>query len=189
MSRPKSDGKRIAILDAALRVFAERGNLSAPTSAISEAAGVAEGTLFTYFKSKDDLINQLYLHLRAGFDRALRDYPYQSDAQTRLRHVWDRLIDRHLDIPLLHTLLVQLRSSGRLFKENEVPTVAITESLSATRELVQGGKFENAPVELMVLMVRGQCEATVGYIQAHPEKEAISRELGFQMILNGLQGR
>jgi AcrR family transcriptional regulator len=189
MSRPKSDDKRTAILDAALRVFAERGNLSAPTSAISEAAGVAEGTLFTYFKGKDDLINQLYLHLRAGFDRALIDYPYQADPQTRLRHVWDRLIDRHLAHPELLTLLVQLRSSGRLVKENEVPTVAITESLSATRELVRGGKFENAPVELMVLMVRGQCEATVGYIQVHPEKEAISRELGFQMILNGLQGR
>jgi AcrR family transcriptional regulator len=189
VSRPKSDDKRIAILDAALRVFAERGNLSAPTSAISEAAGVAEGTLFTYFKSKDDLVNQLYLHLRAGFDRVLIDYPYQADAQTRLRHVWDRLIDRHLARPELLTLLVQLRSSGRLFKENEVPTVAITESLSATKELVQGGKFANAPVELMVLMVRGQCEATVGYIQAHPEEEALSRELGFQMILNGLQGR
>lgn len=189
MSRPKSDDKRLAILDAALRVFAERGNLSAPTSAISEAAGVAEGTLFTYFKNKDDLVNQLYMHLRARFDQVLIGYPYRADAQTRLRHVWDRLIDRHLAHPELLTLLVQLRSSGRLIKENEVPTVAITESLSATRELVRGGKFENAPLELMVLMVRGQCEAVVGYIQAHPEQEAISRELGFQMILNGLEGR
>ncbi len=65
MSRPKSDDKRIAILEAALRVFAERGNLSAPTSAISKAAGVAEGTLFTYFKSKDDLINELYRDIYA----------------------------------------------------------------------------------------------------------------------------
>jgi AcrR family transcriptional regulator len=189
MSRPKSNDKRTAILDAALRVFAERGNLSAPTSAISAAAGVAEGTLFTYFRSKDDLVNQLYLYVRAGFDRALIDYPYGADPQTRLRYVWDRLIDRHLAHPELLTVLVQLRNSGRLFKENEVPTVAIMESLSATRELVQGGKFHEAPVELMVLMVRGQCEAAVGYIQAHPEEEAISRELGFQMILNGLQGR
>ena len=58
-----------------------------------------------------------------------------------------------------------------------------------TREVVQGGKFENAPVELMVLMIRGQSEATVGYIQAHPEEEAISRELGFEVIWNGLKGR
>jgi AcrR family transcriptional regulator len=170
-------------------VFAERGNLSAPTSAISKAAGVAEGTLFTYFKSKDDLINQLYRHLRTRFDNALVDYPHQADARTRLRYVWDRYTDRHLAQPELLTVLVQLRSSGRLFRENEAPTVAIMEMLSVTREVVQGGKFQNAPLELMVLMVRGQCETTVGYIQAHPEEEAISRELGFEVIWNGLQGR
>lgn len=176
-------------MDAALRVFAERGNLSAPTSAISKAAGVAEGTLFTYFKSKDDLVNQLYLHLRARFDKALVDYPYMADARTRLRYVWDRFIDRLLGQPELLTILVQLRNSGSLVKENEVPSIAILEMLSVTREVVHGGKFRDAPVELMVLMVRGQCEAVVGYIQAHPEEEALSRELGFQVIWNGLQGR
>jgi AcrR family transcriptional regulator len=54
MSRPKSDDKREAILAAATSVFAE-GGLSAPTSAISKVAGIAEGTLFTYFLTKDDL--------------------------------------------------------------------------------------------------------------------------------------
>ena len=189
MSRTKSDDKRTGILDAALRVFAERGNLSAPTSAISEAAGVAEGTLFTYFKSKDDLVNELYTHLRARFDQILIGYPYEADARTRLRYVWDRFIDRHLARPELLTILVQLRSSGRLFKENEVPTASMMEMLSVTREVVEGGKFQEAPVELMVLMVRGQCEAVVGYIQAHPSEEALCRELGFQVIWNGLQGR
>ena len=189
MSRPKSEDKRIAILDAALRVFAERGNLSAPTSAISKAAGVAEGTLFTYFKSKDDLINELYRYLRSGFDQVLSDYPYQADARTRLRHIWDRFIDWHLGRPELLTVLVQLRSSGRLFKENEVPTASLMEMLSVTREVVQGSRFQNAPVELMVLMLRGQSEATVSYIQAHPEEEALSRELGFQVIWNGLKSQ
>ncbi len=170
-------------------MFAERGNLGAPTSAISKEAGVAEGTLFTYFKSKDELVNELYLHLRARFDRALADFPYQADAQTRLRYVWDRFIDRLLGQPELLTILVQLRSSGRLVKANEFPSMAQMEMLSVTREVVQGGRFKDAPLGLMVLMVRGQCEATVDYIQAHPEQETLSRELGFQVIWNGLQGR
>jgi AcrR family transcriptional regulator len=189
VSRPKSDDKRTAILEAALRVFSERGNLSAPTSAISKAAGVAEGTLFTYFKSKDDLINELYGYLRSRFDRIMEDYPNQGDPPTRLRHVWDGFMDLHLAQPELLMLLIQLRSSGKLFKENEVPRASLMEMLSVTREVVRGGKFENASVELMVLMIRAQCEATIGYIQAHPEEEAICRELGFQVIWNGLQGR
>lgn len=60
MARPKSEDKRNAILDAATRLFAERGLAAAPTSEISNWAGVAEGTLFTYFRPKDDLINSLY---------------------------------------------------------------------------------------------------------------------------------
>jgi DNA-binding transcriptional regulator YbjK len=57
VARPKSEDKRNAILDAATRLFAKRGLTAAPRSEISKQAGVAEGTLFTYFKTKDDLIN------------------------------------------------------------------------------------------------------------------------------------
>ena len=63
MARPKSEDKRNAILSAATEVFAERG-LSAATSAISTAAGVAEVPLFTYFKTKDELINALYREIK-----------------------------------------------------------------------------------------------------------------------------
>jgi AcrR family transcriptional regulator len=59
VARPKSEDKRNAILDTATLLFAGRGLTAAPTSEISKQAGVAEGTLFTYFKTKDDLINAL----------------------------------------------------------------------------------------------------------------------------------
>jgi AcrR family transcriptional regulator len=63
MERPKSDDKRDAILTAAASIFAE-GGLSAPTSAISKSAGVAEGTLFMYFPTKNDLLNALYRQIK-----------------------------------------------------------------------------------------------------------------------------
>src|SRR5208282_1032371 len=63
MAKPKSEDKRNAILSAAAQVFAERG-LGAPTAAITKAAGIAEGSLFTYFKTKDELINALYRELK-----------------------------------------------------------------------------------------------------------------------------
>ena len=76
MARPKSEDKRNAILDAATRLFAERGLTAAPTSEISKQAGVAEGTLFTYFKTKDDLINALYREIKLELaDAMMSDYP------------------------------------------------------------------------------------------------------------------
>ena len=93
MARPKSEDKRNAILEAATRLFAERGLSAAPTSEISNWAGVAEGTLFTYFRTKDDLINALYRDIKLELaDAMMSDFPRKKNVRTRLQHVWDRYV-------------------------------------------------------------------------------------------------
>jgi AcrR family transcriptional regulator len=57
--------KRKKILDAALKLFVEYGFHGTPTSKIAEEAGVANGTLFNKFKSKDDLIVALYVDIKS----------------------------------------------------------------------------------------------------------------------------
>ena len=64
MARPRSDDKRSAILSAAIRVIAAQG-LGAPTATIAKEAGVSNGSLFTYFETKADLLNRLYVVLKA----------------------------------------------------------------------------------------------------------------------------
>jgi len=56
MARMRSPEKRKALLEAAVLEIDASG-LSAPTSRIASRAGVAEGTLFTYFANKDALLN------------------------------------------------------------------------------------------------------------------------------------
>lgn len=53
--RLKKEAKRAAILDAALREFTEHGFANARLSTVAEKAGVAKGTLYLYFGSKEDL--------------------------------------------------------------------------------------------------------------------------------------
>src|SRR5258707_14465073 len=52
--------KRERILAAAERVFARRGFFAARVSEIAKDAGVADGTIYLYFKSKDDLLISLF---------------------------------------------------------------------------------------------------------------------------------
>ncbi len=93
MARPRSENKRNAILAAAAQVIAEHG-LAAPTARIARVAGVAEGTLFTYFANKDELLNQLYRELKAELgETMLRGYPKAGTIKTRTRHVWDQFVD------------------------------------------------------------------------------------------------
>jgi hypothetical protein len=83
----------------------------------------------------------------------------------------------------------QLRSSGTLLKESETPGLAVLEMLHTTREAVEGDGFKQAPAEFLVLLMRAHAEATIEYILAHPEEEAISREIGFKLIWRGLTGQ
>lgn len=188
MARPRSDGKRKAILAAALRVFAERGVANTPTFAISKAAGVAEGSLFTYFSTKAELINELYTEMRQEFDRQLIDLPTQANAQARLRFIWDKFLDLGISQPERLTVIRQIRASGKLLKENELPGAMVLETLGATRDAVIGSGLHEAPLEFLVLQLRAQAETTIEFILAHPDQEAECRELGFTLIWKGLTG-
>lgn len=189
MARPRSEKKRQAILDAALRVFAEHGITNAPTSAISKEAGVAEGSLFTYFKTKDELMNELYLDLRQELSRHLIDFPHNADARTRLKYIWDRFLDLGAEHPEQLTVLKQLRASGKLYKENETPSFVVVELLKGSREAVSGNELRNSPPEYLVLMFRAQAEIAVEFINAHPEHSAQCRELGFRALWKGFTGK
>jgi AcrR family transcriptional regulator len=149
----------------------------APTSAISREAGVAEGSLFTYFATKDALFNELYLELRMEFSRHLDEFPHDQDARARLHYIWEKYLDLGAAHPEQLKVLAQLRASGKLFREN------------ATGEAAKGTELEKLPPEYLVLMVRAQAEITVEFINAHPESAAICREMGFRMLWNGLTGQ
>src|ERR1700726_5263452 len=117
MARPRSEDKRNAILDAATRLFAERGLTAAPTSEISKLAGVAEGTLFTYFKTKDDLINALYREIKLELgDAMMSDFPRKKNIRTKLRHVWDRYVKWGIANPKQRKVLAQLQVSQSITK-------------------------------------------------------------------------
>ena len=89
MARPLSEDKRTAILEAATELVAMLG-VSAPTAKIAKDAGVAEGTLFTYFANKDELLNWLYLELKMDLGHAvITGYPAGKGLIERSRHFWD----------------------------------------------------------------------------------------------------
>jgi len=56
--------KRDIILDTAARLFAERGFNSTPTSLLAKEAGVAEGTIFRHFRTKDDIFLTLITNVK-----------------------------------------------------------------------------------------------------------------------------
>src|ERR1700727_2025177 len=89
MPRPRSDEKRSAILEAATRIIVTQG-LSAPTMGIAKEAGVANGSLFTYFETKADLFNQLYLELKMEMASGAMNLPANAEVREQFFHLWKK---------------------------------------------------------------------------------------------------
>ena len=189
MARPKSEDKRNAIIDAATHLFAERGLTAAPTSEISRQAGVAEGTLFTYFKTKDDLINALYREIKLELaDAMMSDFPRKKDVRTRLRHVWDRYVNWGIANSRQRKALAQLQVSEAVTKESkDAGGAPFVEFQTMIRDAIERRIFRNdLPVELVSKSLAALVEATIDLTVSNPSKAKTYRDSGFQMFWAGI---
>lgn len=124
-SAPVEDrtGKRARILDAAVKVFAQEGFYNAKVSQIAHEAGVADGTIYLYFKSKDDLLISLFEDRMEMVNSTLREALSSSEsAVDRLK----RVVKLHLDLVsenrnMAEVISVELRQSTKFIKEYANP--------------------------------------------------------------------
>lgn len=92
--------KREALLGAALELFAEQGLNRASTAQIAKRAGVASGTLFFHFNSKDELIHAVFAQVRARTEAALiRDVESSMPVREQVILLLTNLLRYFLDHP------------------------------------------------------------------------------------------
>lgn len=81
------------ILDAAIKVFAEQGYYKSTVSQIAKEAGVADGTIYIYFKNKADILSNFFSYkTRMVFGQFKEEVEKADNAEDKLRN----LIRRHL---------------------------------------------------------------------------------------------
>lgn len=189
MARPKSEDKRNGILDAATHVFAERGLSAAPTSEISKRAGVAEGTLFTYFETKSDLINALYRAIKLELaDAMMSGFPRKKNVRTRLRHVWDGYVNWGVTNPKQRRVLAQLQVSGMLSKESIAAGGApFVEMQNTIRDAIDQHILRiDVPIEMISKMLAALAEAAMDLIALKPAMANKYRDGGFEIYWAGI---
>ena len=92
--RRKSNDKYKRILEAAIKVFAEQGFFQSTIAQIAREAGVADGTIYLYFKNKDDILVQFFKYkTKQVFDGFREEVNRADNAVDKLRN----LVRRHLD--------------------------------------------------------------------------------------------
>jgi TetR/AcrR family fatty acid metabolism transcriptional regulator len=93
-TKEKPADKYHQILEAAVKVFAHQGFFQSTISQIAKDAGVADGTIYLYFKNKEDILVQIFSYkTKQVFDRFREEVDRADNAIDKLRN----LITRHLE--------------------------------------------------------------------------------------------
>jgi AcrR family transcriptional regulator len=95
----KVTDKRSALLQAALELFAENGFNGSPTALIAKRAGVASGTLYIYFKNKEELIRELFREVRAQIDSIALENSEGMTIRERFLQAFSRILRYFLTNP------------------------------------------------------------------------------------------
>lgn len=187
MARPLSEEKQGAILAAATRIIATVGT-SATTAAIAKEAGVAAGSLFTYYPTKDALLNALFLELKFEVaDALLAEYPAEAAPSDRAWHVWSRYIGWALQFPDKRRASDQLSLFCRISSEAAAAAAARLEPFN---NLAQECIPKHSPMSAEFgtgLMIKFG-ELVIEFAEREPDRAEFHISLGFNAYWRALSG-
>lgn len=191
---PASDkGQRI--LNAAETVFADCGFYNAKVSDIAKEAGVADGTIYLYFKSKDDLLISLFeARMTTVCDAMHAAVSKVSPAAEKLQtfiFTHFKMVNEHPR--LAEVLTVELRQSSKFMKEHSNPKFAEYLKILATLidEGQNAGELDSqVPAPLAARAIFGMVdELALAWLLGDDQKFDIVRAADWvgSLVLRGLE--
>jgi TetR/AcrR family transcriptional regulator, fatty acid metabolism regulator protein len=138
--RPVVLDKREAILRAAIRVFARNGYFNSKVADIAREAGVADGTVYLYFKSKEEILHSIF---DRTVEEAISEGRKQLEQISHPREKLRRIAFLHLermgaDRDLAVVFQVELRGSTKFMEE--FSAAGFAEYLGLIRATIEEGQ-------------------------------------------------
>src|ERR1700688_1636304 len=183
MARPLSDEKRSALMRAATRVIVTQG-MGAQTAVIAREAGVASGSLFTYFETKKVLFNELYLELKAEMaSAALKNLPRNASLRKQLLSVWSNWMHWVIYDPDKRRALAQLGVSDEITPKTRALShksmAGIAEFLNRCRA---AGPMREASMSFVLSVMNSLAETTMDFMLQDPKYAEKYCQVGFDAL-------
>jgi AcrR family transcriptional regulator len=171
--------KRDQILSSALTLFNTQGFEKTPTSAISKHAGVATGTLFHHFKTKEDLINALYLEIKLEIrditqpeSLGLQDGQQLSAEFVKdgLHGAWLRMMEWMQQNPEKFRFMAQFGESAYISNNTRETVSQLFETADRMFELAaEAGIFRPLPSCMLTSLMGAHMFAAINQLLQEPE--------------------
>ena len=182
MPRPRSDEKRSAILEAATRIIVMQG-LSAPTMVIAKEAGVANGSLFTYFATKTVLFNQLFLELKMELATGAMNLSVDVEVRGQFFHLWKKWMNWAIANPDKRRALAQLSVSDEITPETRAAGHKMIAPVADLLERARAhGPMQKVSLGFLVALMNSVAEATVDFMAQDPANAKRHSKVGFDAL-------
>jgi TetR/AcrR family fatty acid metabolism transcriptional regulator len=143
-SRAPAVDRRRQILDAAIRVFARQGFHSCRVSDIADEADVAYGLVYHYFKSKEEVLNELFVERWSLLLAAIDEVDASSDTpREKLDAVAGFIIESYrYDPELMKVIIVEVTRAANSFGQTHLPE--IRRAYQGIEKIVADGQAQGA---------------------------------------------
>ena len=151
---------------------------------IAKEAGIANGSLFTYFETKADLLNQLYLELKVEMaSAAMKNLPKDAELREQVFQVWQNWMKWALSFPEKRRALAQLGVSDEI---TPATRTAAGKAMAGAAELMQQvratGSMRTASMPFVLALMNSVAEATMDFISHDRANAKMHSTAGFEAL-------
>lgn len=179
--------KQKQILAAALKLFVTYGFHGTPTSRIAEEAGVANGTLFHHYKTKEDLVVCLYNDIKNELANSLSAINHETDfIAPKFKNTFTHTLYWALNNREKFYYIQQFECSPHLAK---ISPETIQQQAMVTASLLADGirkkLFQTRPQELMLALFNSHIQGVYQYLvyaKLKPEQQEIAVNQAYEMV-------
>ena len=147
--------KRQQILNTFLEITSREGFSDSSIRDIAGKAGIAVGSVYTYFSNKDELIHTLFSELQQErADAVMKDHSENESAEVQLKKYWENLFNYYISKPFAFYYLEQFNHSPLYNEEEREQKLKILDPVitSFERGIAKGGlRYMNPTAMLYIL--------------------------------------
>ncbi|WP_308423031.1 TetR/AcrR family transcriptional regulator [Paenibacillus marchantiophytorum] len=183
LTSSKKPDKYYAILEGALKVFAENGFHKSQVSRIAKEAGVADGTIYLYFKKKEDILTSLFQEklgeLVEKFNQGVGEHMSARAALMKVCEIHFSELENN--IHLAYLTQIELRQSDMLLRQ-EIG-LALKRYIILIENILERGKREGSfrpdfDVKLVRLLIFGGMDEVVTSWLISGQKYSLTAQVG-----------
>jgi len=190
MARKKDEQKRISIFDATLTLVLQTGFTGLKMADVAKKAGVATGTVYKYFSSKESLIDDLFLHQKEIKLREMTDgYQPGEPFLVSFKRMWTNYFTGCINNPERMIFIEQFyRSPYISASTREKAGIMIQPSEDLIRMAIQQQLIKNLPVSVLLSQLMGAAnEIARFHIDSGQIPSKIQMEQYFEMSWNSIR--